>query len=231
MNGEVFKSLTKLTTLDLVTNICIDENFREPMTSVATKVNLKCKFTEPKSKQTQTGQVEALQDSLMQDSLILKLEAELQESKTQIALLQKLNEEKTGNCQKEFKAEINNLKEVIENLNLQTSMNSDIKQLQITISELKYEKAELKFDVKAEKQQCQQHLNYIKELHQKLESQWEETLALKTNQLLINFEMKLNENSELLDELQQSKAEVIDNREQIKKLEKKIEILSGKSQW
>jgi DNA repair exonuclease SbcCD ATPase subunit len=249
MNGDVFRGLKKLSTVNLKMNVCVNDEFFDQIKLPSIKISLKCEFDEPEISQTAIMQAASQVNDLevsVSTSIIDKLEAEINSTKSQIALMQTKFTNETEN----LKAEIEKLKlhvvkaqpkfidenlAMIEKLQSEwkfqeifsNKLKEEVADLKTANYELKSEKIELKSFIKSDKQQCQNQLEFIRELHQKLETQWNVTCALENKDLRNNFESKLKENGELAEKLKQLKAENDDNKEEIKNLKRKIETLSG----
>lgn len=190
-------------------------------------VNEKCRFDEPEVIKTTTEatttniqfetKLSALKMIKSQEVEDLKTQKTLTES--QIASLQQTNV-KNANELELLKAQLGG-----------KPSTSDVEEWKSTIAELKVEKAELKAelvvarsDVKAEKLQCSKQLDFIQNLHNKMESQWNATLISQTKDLRDNLQLKLQEIFDLTSKLQKKETEIIDKIEEIKNLKKKIEV-------
>lgn len=106
-----------------------------------------------------------------------------------------------------------------------------IEECKLTVAELKTEKAELKVEVaakrseiKEEKLQCSKQVDFFREFHQKLETQWNTTCIAQTNELRNILQAKQEENTKMSDKLQQKAEEIINLRNEIQELKKKLEI-------
>jgi hypothetical protein len=99
----------------------------------------------------------------------------------------------------------------------------------LQIAELQADKIELRSDKQqciADKQQCNKQLDHNKDLYHTQNLQWTETCAAETAELRNNYEEKKLKIFELQSNLQQSAAQNIEKREEIKVLKEKIELLS-----
>lgn len=91
------------------------------------------------------------------------------------------------------------------------------------IVECKSEKTELKLLVQAEKNQCSKQMDFIRELNQKLESQYNATCIAETKELRNNLQLKLDENDELIARLEKQDSEMNEKNENIEALERKLQ--------
>lgn len=216
LNGAAFQTLDKLTTVELNSNVCIDEDFTNPtqIANLQQSVDQKCSFEKSPTAEEKMKSLETAQEQSL--TTILRLEAELklsleknQELKLQktrdnqqIVLLQESNTKlekqlqelkvltdiaKTENILKVIQLE-NDLK--VQEVILKNSR-AEVDECKAEKVELKMEKAELKLDLKAERIQCNKQLDYIKDLHEDLKLQWNATCNAELKELRNNLQFKL----------------------------------------
>lgn len=81
------------------------------------------------------------------------------------------------------------------------------------------------------KDRCEMQFSMFKDLSDKLELQFNKTLALMTQDLNNIVQLKTSENQDLLNELQNNKNEINDKNIQIKTLEEQIKRLDESHKW
>lgn len=108
----------------------------------------------------------------------------------------------------------------------QQQSTATIARLETDMKTLKSQTESLQTQVQNEESQCKNQLDYIQELHQKLESQWNETFIARTEELQKNYQLKLEENGELLEKLQEKEQEINEKKVKLEALEKKVEMLT-----
>lgn len=201
-------------------NVCISEAFSNPIRIAVLQltVNSKCSFDEPALIEVTTQdptvtmnqlnstitELKTCENNLKEKSTnesinmqqIQKLEAEKFNNNSQLELLQQQNL-KVSNELEVLKAEYKALKD----LSISCAKKHEIEELKSTIAELK-----------SDKQNCNKQFDFIKNLHEDLKSQWNETCDLRSQELRNAFH------------LQQKEADIIEKTEKINTLEKKIEM-------
>lgn len=214
-NGKAFDFLTKLTSVELQANFCIDEDFKDPRQIAALQrtVDEKCGYDETPDAKLKLKALESSVDELTATNA--RLEAELKSSEAE-----------------KFK-NVETIKSLQNDLKVQVMFNNkrkeEVEQLKTAVEECKTDKVELKSTVtelKADKQQILKQLELLHQLHQKLESQWNATCIAETQELRKNLQFKLEENSEMDGRLQKQHAEIIEKNLKIASLEKKVKSLS-----
>jgi chromosome segregation ATPase len=150
-----------------------------------------------------------------------ELESKLAESsqlREEIASLKR--HENQGNVEK-LQAEI----KICETLKTKTEI--EIEELKLAIDELKVEKKEMKLelnvaksDVKTERMECKQQIDFFRKNQNELKSQWNTTSILEKRESQNNLEFKSQENAELSEKLQRKEDEIA-------KLKKENNILRG----
>lgn len=86
MDGQLFATLTKLTTLHLHGNVCINQSISRPnrITSLVEKVNEKCRFDRPEVIEASMKELKA--DNARFKAEVQTLQSELKELKTQLTI-------------------------------------------------------------------------------------------------------------------------------------------------
>jgi chromosome segregation ATPase len=182
-------------------NVCINEEFKDPtkMAVLQQTVDEKCKFDES------TDLLKSLKSELND----VKEECQIRVSEFQMEL-----SSTKSTCRSDIQQEKNQCKLQLDDL-------------KVDKTELKAEKLQLKLDVQAEKVHCQNQTSLFRELQTKLEFQWKKTCISETRELRNNFDFKLKENSELLDNLQQKEAEIKEKKAEIERMKRKMELLEA----
>lgn len=194
-----------MTNLRLNSNVCINEDASDLTAVVALrqKLNEKCGF----------------------DERVSEIGARLE---TELRLLRETFEK----AMTEKSNEISKKSQQIVDLKAQATIEKyQITSQQQTIEELKTEKVEMKMkltaaksELKEEKLQCKHQLSMVRELQDRLESQWNATCIAKTLQLRNNLGLKVQEIAELAKIIQQKETEIIEKTQENQNLNKKSEL-------
>lgn len=194
--------------VDLEKNDCIDDDFDglARLAVLQQTVDEECRFDESK-------ELLKTLDDLKFELKVVKEQAEAANARHKAELLSK-------------DSKITSLNDKIGHTKTENeNMNRQFDECKSDKAELKAEKLQLKSEIQSEKVQCQQQTSLFRELQVKLESQWNETCVAETRDLRSNYNSKLKENGELLDNLQKKNEEINEKNEKIETLTKKIDFL------
>lgn len=157
-------------------------------------------------------------------ALIAQLEAGISASKAHIALLKLANEEKKLKVEKELKVEKDNLQSnipasipTVEKLQSESNDNQNTKDFQSLNAEMRA----AYFDGKKDNLQFQQRFVLVRDLQQKLRTQWNTTRNATTGESNFQFPTKPQENADLIARLNQLKADISAKKDEFENLRKK----------
>lgn len=198
-------------------NICINEDFVDS-TRIAVlqqTLNQKCSFDEiPIIKSSEV--IEKLESQLNKSTAEVETcKQDLQMKSTEISSKsQKIKDlEAQVETHQQKIVKITNELEILRNQNEEKLKNAEVEKYESNITELK-----------VDKMQCNNQINLFRELLQKLEMMWNATCLAETIELRSKVQIKLHENSILNEKITQKESEIIEKREEIKKLKSQNEV-------